>query len=75
MMSRKDYEHAAENIRIHANVGELTAEEHALAVKLFSEFFKDDNPRFSPERFATAAAPTRGPLVGNKREVAHDPAA
>ena len=53
MMSRKDYQRAAEIIAYAS----LNARERTMLEDAFAEFFRGDNPRFDEGRFREAAQP------------------
>jgi uncharacterized protein YdaU (DUF1376 family) len=55
-MSRKDYIKAAKLIR----TADLSADEWAKVMQLFTAFFSADNPRFDRDRFTAACVPNRG---------------
>lgn len=56
-MTRKDYEHAAEQIR-KTNYSKAVK---AAVVDAFTEFFHRDNPRFSEDRFIEACYKLQDP--------------
>jgi hypothetical protein len=49
-MTRKDYERAAESIRLSGS----SESEKKLLTLAFSDFFREDNPRFDRDRFKEA---------------------
>lgn len=53
-MTKKDYEKAAKMIRTQMSWGATKDGANATVVQAFTEFFREDNPRFDEERFRYA---------------------